>query len=710
MPNGDRLTRKTQLAKREAVRKQLHRIFNAVEDGYTKQVDRADNSIDYWDIYNCKLSGKQFYAGNSRIFVPLVFGGIEARKTRFLNTLFPATGRYVEVTSEDGEIPHAVMALLEGYVERAKLATDVVPPMLVAGDIEGQYTLCVGWGSVTRHVVERRSAPLTVGGIEHPGMEVETIEEETIEDAGPTADLIPDSDLLILPATAETVEQAIEMGGSVTTVCRWTQERVEELIDSDEIDGSLSAEFLVEMSAARSGSPDSIAKKLAGAAGIKAGGKFAEIFRTWARIKIGKERRLVLAYYAGDGHILGCKLCPYWCDKPDIISRPVRKMPGVAKGMSIVSRCADMQYAANDAVNEGLDSATYSMLPVIMTDPEKNPRVGSMVMDLMAVWETSPRDTQPLQFPQLYQHAFNIAQACEQKIMATLGVNAAMLPQSTGVPGRKRNQAEIALEQQIDLLSASVEVRAAEGVLSEVVQRWAEYDAQFRDDEATVMSRGELGVEAMTERVPPIQMGKRWRFRWFGAEAARTAQQIQQQIAFLNVMNQMAQSPAVAQAGYRVNPIPFIRTAAENAFGPRLAPEVFENLSDRLVIDPEIENEMLMQTLAVDVSPMDNDAKHIQAHLPLAQAPDMAVQSVAQTHIAAHQRQMQMKQAAMMMQKMQQAMQQGGGAPGAGGGRQGPRPGGQPQMPRPMRGPAGTLHPDQMPKAGGVVSLPRKTG
>src|SRR5947209_7177784 len=182
------------------------------------------------------------------------------------------------------------------------------------------------------------------------------------------------------------------------------------------------------------------------------------VYRSWMKIDIQGEKRLVLAYYGGEDAILGCKLCPYWCDKPDIISEPLRKMPGVAKGKSLVEPCIDMQYAANDAINEGLDSATYSMLLVIMTDPEKNPKVGTMVMDLMSIWETSPKDTQVLQFPQLYQHAFNIVQAAAQYINQTLGVSAAMMPQSTGVPGRKRNQAEIALEQQVEILTTNVEV------------------------------------------------------------------------------------------------------------------------------------------------------------------------------------------------------------------------------------------------------------
>src|SRR5713226_7767878 len=432
MARGGQITRKTQLARRDSVKRELRKVFTAVAKGYQDQADRSDDNLDFWDAYNCKLTSKQFYNGNAKVYVQLIHNAIEARKTRFLNQIFPQAGRYIEVTTEDGEIPHATMALMELHIKRAELRTKVMPALLVTGDVEGQYTLCVTWGGTKRHVVSRETRPIQIGGIDHPDLgDVDNLKEEVIEDEGPQVDVVADADLLILPVTAETVEAALECGGSVTTLCRWTEARGEALIKSGEIDSELSAELLVEMRRGSEASTPDTAKKLAEAAGIKAGGKYLLVYRSWLRIELNGEQRLVLAYYGGDDEILGCKLCPYWCDKPDIISRPVKKMPGVAKGMSPVKPCMDMQYLANDFVNMGADSGIFTVNPVVLTDPLKNPRVESMVLDSMAIWETSPRDTSTLQFPAVYTHAFSIVQAAERYINATLGVNAAMLPQST---------------------------------------------------------------------------------------------------------------------------------------------------------------------------------------------------------------------------------------------------------------------------------------
>lgn len=708
--------RQTQLARRAKVCEQLEKKFSSVERGFNDQADRSDSNIDYWDMYNCRTNGKQKYKGVfSDLYVPLFHNAVEALKTRFLNQIFPVSGRYIEVTTGDGdEKPYAIMALLEQHIERAKLKSKVIPPLLVAGEVEGQYTLHVAWESRERNITVRQSKPIEpVAGIPMPAMgEIEVLVSEPVNEDRIRVDVVADNDFLILPATAETIDAALDAGGSVTTICRWSKERIEKAIEDGEIDKDLSAELLVEMGTGRTQVRNE-AKHLADSAGIKAGGKFALIYRTWTRIVVGDDERLVLAYYAGDGWILGCRLCPYWCDRPDIFTKPVRPMPGVAKGISPAMPCADMQYMANDYLNMGLDSGILTVNPVVMTDPEKNPRVSSMVLDNMAVWEVSPQNTQVLTFPAVYQHAFNIVQAAERYIEATLGVNAAMLPQQATKPGAKPNQAMVAMEQQIDLLSTAVEVSQIEELLSDVVSFMAQLDMQYRDTEITVRSVGRLGVEAEMETVPPLQIGARWRFRWFGVEAARTAQQVQQQIAFVNVLRQFSQDPAVAQSGYRVNPVPVLREGASNAFGPRIAPEVFENISDQLAIDPQLENEMLAGNMFVPVSPMDNDPKHIQAHMRgMQQTIDEAARHQFMQHIGAHQRQMQQKAQAQAMQQMMQQLQAAGGRaqpgmPRRGGQGRPPMPGGQPQMPRQMRQPPGAVPVDQLNNRG-VVQMPRR--
>src|SRR5208282_2186890 len=97
------------------------------------------------------------------------------------------------------------------------------------------------------------------------------------------------------------------------------------------------------------------------------------------------KRRIVRMFFGGEKQVLGCKLNPHWCDKVPLLSAPVEKIEGSFKGVSKVKFVETLQYAANDAVNEGMDAAAYALMPIIMTDPERNPRTGSMVLNVAAI-------------------------------------------------------------------------------------------------------------------------------------------------------------------------------------------------------------------------------------------------------------------------------------------------------------------------------------
>ena len=442
---------------------------------------------------------------------------------------------------------------------------------------------------------------------------------------------------------------------------------------------------------------------MACAAGIKTGAadKYFLVYETWTNVEVGGDQRLCRAYYGGDDQILGCKQNPYWCDEVPLISSPVEKVAGVFKGKSPTADVIDLQVLANDACNEGADAAHFSAMPIIMTDPEKNPKVGTMVLGLASIWETSPNDTQFAKFPELWKDSIERIASCKEEIFQTLGVNPAMIPQNTGTK-QKRNQAEIANEQQVDILTTADAVTVLEeGILTPWVQRVMWYDHQFRDRSITVKQYGELGLKANMEEIPPIQMDHRFEYRWFGVEAARNAQQIQQQIAMANVIKGI---PPQMLPGYRLNMVPLITRLSDNAFGHRLAPLIFEKI-EGITVDPETENSLMAQGFETPIHPDDNDLEHMQSHMQAAQQGDM--HGLIRTHIMAHQQQMQAK--AQAAQQAQNPKGLPGGPGGAGPGVAGaPKPGGQVDGPRLMKGPAGTIPADQMARAG-AVGAPRKT-
>jgi hypothetical protein len=720
------LDRDADLTEIQSVEEDLRDIYSAVEKGFQDQWTRANACIDYWEAYNCKLGQNQFYSGNSKIFVPIIHNAVNARKTRFTNQIFPQAGRYVECTSEDGTQPDALMSLLEHYVRKARLRTLLMPPLCVNGDVEGHYNVYVGWSKKKRHIAYRVKKPVTLDEeiLSEDAGEIEDIREETITHGKPYVEVLADSDVLVLPHTSDSIEQALNDGGSVTILRRWGKNKIKQAIADGLIRKEAGEDLLKEMSKEQKTQYTDKSKEMVDAAGIKTGmrgDKYALIYETWHELALEDEdtdevqRRLCRSFFGGPDSLLGSKRNPYWSDKCPLLSVPVDKIQGSFKGISKVKPCCDIQYQANDAVNEGMDSAAYALLPIVLTDPAKSPRVGSMVLSMAAIWETSPKDTQFANMPALWKDALTIVAACKGEIAETLSVSPAAITQHQTTTKGKRSQAEVAQDQQIDILTTADAVTVLEeGILTPILQKFIELDHQYRNEEITVRQFGTMGLRAKMQKIEPIQFERKYTFRWFGVEAARSQQQIQMQISGMNVLSGI---PPDKYQGYRMNFIPIITSLVENTYGPRLAPLIFEDAAQQMPVPVQDENSLLLHGFEVPTHMMDNDDEHIQSHSQLMQmaianenVQTSAVKQI-QTHIWKH---MQQKQAKVMAQM--QAQQGGPGLPGAppGGGEAGiqgrPRPGAVAMAPRGGQNPPGAIHQDTIGPVSGAPPRLRMRG
>lgn len=693
--------RNEELCGRSDLKKTLDSLYAEVLQGFEDQVDRSNRNIDFWGQFHAELGSDQFYSGTSQVCVPLVHDAIMARKTRFSNQIFPQSGRYVEVTTTDGSMSHSHIALVEHYIRKCNLQTQVVPALMKAGDVEGQYTVYVDWLNVEREVAWRVQKHPQIEGEEgeeddedifDPTETVDDIEEQVVVTGYPTVEVISDCDISVLPATSDSIDEAIENGGSVTIIRRWTKAKIKQMIRDKQIDKTAGDSFITELSNAKDTLTDKDASKEAlDAAGIKkdSRGVHGLIYETWAKINVNGQRRIYKIFFGGQNNCLSCKRNPLWSDKLPIISAPVEKEHGVFKGISKVKPVYDFQLLANDAVNEGMDSAAYALMPIVMTDPVQNPRIGSMILSLAAIWETSPKDTQFVNFPPLWKDAFEIVIAARNQVFQTLGVNPAMITQSTGA--KKPTQADIAQEQQVDILTTAEAVTTVEGgILTPMVQRMLELDHQYRKDAIAVRQYGELGVTAKMQRVDPIQLGDRIYLRWYGVEAARNAQQVQQQTAAVNVLRGI---PPQLYPGYELDLTPAIVQLVENAFGPRLAPLIFKDLKSQLEQNPELENVALIYGIDLPAHRFDNHQQHMMLHLQALKETGDPMGTI-RAHIMRHHL------------IMGGGPQMSGGVPGSPGGAGpglpgqpapgAPRMGGQPAQATGGQGPPGMIGADQM--------------
>ena len=220
-----------------------------------------------------------------------------------------------------------------------------------------------------------------------------------------------------------------------------------------------------------------------------------------------------------------------------------------------------------------------------------------------------------------------------------------------------------------------------------------EMDQQFRTEELTVETMGDVGAKAMLMPIEPQQFDQTWFFRWSGTTFQSNIQRQQQMIATMNVLRGI---PPEQLNGRRFDATPIVEFLVEQVFGPELGPRVLIDERNLFTIPAEIENNMIHSGLPVEIHPGDNHIEHLQSHDAAAKE-SMDLTGGFRTHMAMHMKKLQ-EQAQKMQGQAQQGQPQGQpGAPGAGppGIAGTPRMGAQPGMPRPQ-GPPGMIHQDGM--------------
>lgn len=702
-------------APKSGIRARLDELFDDIRRGYDDQKDRADKNEDYWDCYNCEANQHRYYNGIADIYFPIIHDGAEAIVTRDVNQLFPQGGRYVQAIAADGSTEGALVAILDHYIREGSVKTQVAEPLARNGVVEGQYNLYMDWAEVERQIVSREThGPLDPEtGQEMPGEEILDIVEEDVVEGFPCMEVLADNDVLIMPFTADTVQEALSCGGSVTILRRWSKAKIRAMVTAgnirdDEADGVLDAMTDAE------GNPRDTDRHKLEQVGIYDKGKTAHVFETWVMLPLGPKgtysekgrKRLCRIFFGPNRAQLGAKRNPYWNDRCPLISRPVKKMSGAIKGPSLIKYVESLQYEANDAVNEGADAATLSAAPIVARDPEKVD--GPLVYNVGAVWDAPPGSVELLTFPDLTPRAATRVQMALQAIFQTLSVNPSMLPQQTRAD--KPSQAMVAQEQAVDLLTTAMRVTALEGVLTEAVAWIVDLDYQFRDRAMLVRMFGEEGHKAIMQEVGPIQNRNGYTFVWRGGDQVRqNSMMAQGGTAMLNVMMAPGVQQTLAAAGKKFDPTKIIEQMVTNQFGPELGNSAIVDVRDQLTIPQDKENEMLAAGFEVPVHPLDPDEMHIPVTMRFIQETGDP-HGWGRVHLQAHLAQRNQKAQAQMMQQMQMQAQ---GAPPPGGpgrppGASQPQPGAMPAGPRLVaKGPPGMIHPDQASAAGGI-SMPRK--
>lgn len=677
------------------------KLYDKIQKCYDNKQDASDSIEEYWNIFNAKPDSNQQYSGNSQCYIPAVRDAIKARMKRTLAQLFPVNHKHVDACGPTGQEPYEVLSLLEHYIRKTNLK-NIVRADLIAGDVTGQWNLYIDWKKTYRRVTELVKTPPIKEDAEM-GLELEDVtadEDEVLEtkdviDEGP--DIVPfaTDDLAVYPPTVDRIEDSI----ASSIRLRMSKEKVQQLIDEGVFVGIDDVDEFFDSTSQPDGSREKRVpeKRRTNDAGIKTEGtyKYALIYEVATDLVLDEEsgkREPALVYYAGRDRIIGIIKSPWWSGRRPTLSAPIENISGSFFGTSQVEPVKFLQWNLNDYWNMGMDSAQYALLPIVMTDPLKNPQYQSMVMGLAAIWLTDPNSTKFEQFPPIYKDAMQLCQGIKQQIWESLDVNDAMMGKMP--QGRKNNQlvGNMQQEQQTNIVDHAK--RYEEVMLNPLIERIFELDQQFRTKDLDVETMGDVGQRAAIKQIKPQQFGQTYFFRWSGTAYQMNTMRQQQMIAAMNVLRGI---PPQLLGGKRLDVSPIAEFLTEQVFGPELGPRILIDERNMYTVPADVENTMLHNGLPVEVHEGDDHIEHLRAHDEAAKITTDPSGSY-RAHIMQHMQKLQQKQQMMMGQQMQQ---QGGmpGVPGGSGpaGVAGtPRPGAQPGQPR-FQGPAGMIASDNMP-------------
>ena len=692
--------------------KQASKLYTSIQRQYDNQYDRDRAIEEYWNIYLAKPDTNQTYLGNSQCYIPAVRDAVNARCKRTIKQLFPNRYKHVEAVGSGTDVPFAQLSLLEHYIRKGKLK-DTVRSDLVAGDVTGQWNLYIDWTKSYRRITEivkrnpvlEAAVPGETVDLVDPTEEEEATESRDIMEEGPDVVDFATEDLAVVPPTCTDMEKA----EAVSLRLRMSREKVEQMVDEgvfilpekSGIERFVATGFSDRDRGGRLKSPP---KQRSDNAGVRTEGTFtyAMIYEATAQLDFGEgHKELAYIYYAGQNEIVGIIKCPQWGGRRPTLSAPVERIQGSFSGISKIEPVKFLQWNLNDYWNMGQDSAMYSLLPIVMTDPLKNPNYASMVIGLAAVWGADPNSTKFANFPQIYKDAALLCDTIKRQIWESMDVNEMMMGKMP--QGRKNNQLMGAMQQEQMVAIMDHAERYEEAMLNPLIERIFEYDQQFRTKSLTVMTMGEIGVKAKMTDIEPQQFGERYDFRWAGTSYVMGMQRMQQQIAMMNVLRGI---PPQQLNGRKLDVTPILTTLTDNVYGPEAAQNILIDERNLFTVDANTENELMHNGMPAMVHEADNDVEHIQSHQSVARMTG-DTQGKFRAHIAAHVMQLNKKREMQMQAAAQPGMP---GAPGpsvAGPAKPGmagtPRPGGSPSGPRPMQGPPGLANPDQMadPSVGG---------
>lgn len=571
---------------------------------------------EYWEVWNASKSSLT-YEGIHDVVVPVSHDAIETCVKRDMGVFFPVSNTWVDVTGDSWEDANEVKA----RVNTLLFDNDFMGTMRLGtrtARVTGTLILYVDWVKEKGKVLE----VVHEGEDGMPLAEPEVREKEKFVKDYPVFRVVSPTDFIILPVTAQKIRDAWLCGER-----RFLSEHeFREMMD----DGTFVKDRNFLSALLHTPKEATVYDAKSHGIGIKrsAGGdKTIGVVDVFTDFDLGEGPEPALLTFS-QSILLRAVKNPFWSKKKPYFSTPKMRDGETFFGHGDIQYIADFNDAANDYANQGLDSGTYALNPMIAVDPALAPNYKSFVIGPGMIW-TGGNPT-PMTFPNLAPEAMGLIQQLKTQVMETAGI----MPPSPQNNGR-RAPAAVAAMQSAEIQMAEQDwARAVETDILVPVSQWVfELDRQFRETDL-FYTQSDMKLAVIE---PKLHTGN-FRFTWLGSRQAMNPQKAQQVMTALNILGKL---PPQLLGDKKLDLVPLLEYLLGSVFSLPHMDRVLKSQGE--TYNPMLENLALDKEVDLPVHEADNDLEHIHIHAEISTHATLK-------HIQLHMKQLEAKTNAQQQQ------------------------------------------------------------
>lgn len=349
-----------------------------------------------------------------------------------------------------------------------------------------------------------------------------------------------------------------------------------------------------------------------------------------------------------NNHVGLVKRNPFYHQTPPyVVGKYILPNANEFYGQGIPHAIKYMQYEINTKAEQGMDSATLALNPIIIIDPALAAGDADFEVSPGAKWFVPPQAVKLGQIPDTTSVAYQAINQLRSQI-TDFSDQSPVVPQQLAGKSRSATQADI-VDRILQVTIKTFQLQDEMDVLEPLMEMWESLTDQHIEEDQVIMVLGSGSKDWKSKIIARNALIGNYRYIWhLSSQTANKTIAARQMIDLLKVINSIPPEERIKINFNYGEYISILWTELLNLPGKeRIIPS-----PNREGQDPKIEHRMLELGMEIEVSPLDEDLAHGVEHIGLLESLKKKdpLRPKLEEHIQKHQESHQKKQRVQLQQ------------------------------------------------------------